>query len=181
VEESLALAAGRVAQNRAELDRIREAVAKDPSLAEKSETLRALRSNAEDPATAPAALRAMAELPGPRGADLLYDIWIGTPKRTETTRLAEELVNGDEVRKKASPALGIALELRRVKDCDEAKTLLARAAKEADRRSVRPLARLLKEHGCGKTGARDCFPCLRKSSELNDALGAAEKRAPPEL
>jgi hypothetical protein len=181
VEESLALAAGRLAQRRGELDRIRVAVARDPSLAEKAETLRALRSNAEDPATASAALRAMAELPGPRGADLLYDIWTGTTKRTETTRLAEELVNGEEVRKKASPALAIALEIRRVKDCDEAKPVLTRAIQEADRRSVRPLTRLLKKTGCGKTGARDCFPCLRHGKMLNDAIGAAEKRAPPEF
>lgn len=179
VDESLALAAGRASQKRRELEGLRAAIQRDPKLADKPETLRTLRDFAGDASLAPEALRAAAELPGTRGADLLYDVWTGTLGRTETTRLAKELVHSDEVRKKASKALGIALDLRNVGDCEQAKLLLPQAIQHADKRSLRPLARLLKRHGCGSNGSKDCFTCIRQGTELNDAIFAAEQRAPP--
>lgn len=179
-EESIALARGRAAGKRHELDELRRAVKTDAALAKNPETLQKLAAYARDPQTAHEALRTLAEMPSSEGADLLYDLWTGTPEKTPTTELAQELVGSDQVRKKASPALAAVLELRRAQSCEEVKQLLPRVRKEGDQRAVRPLVKLLAKRGCGPQGAQDCHPCLRGSRLLTDVIMVVEKRPPPE-
>jgi hypothetical protein len=178
-EESIALVRGRSAAKRRELEELRRALKRDPALAASAESLERLVAYARAPETAPDALRILAELPGTGGADLLYEIWTGTPERTSTTELASELVLSAEVRGKASPALGATLDLRRAKSCEEVRDLLPILRKEADQRAVRPLVRFLQRSGCGPGGATDCHPCLRGSRDLTDTITAVERRPAP--
>jgi DNA-binding response OmpR family regulator len=180
-EASVALVRGRAAAKRRELDELRRSLKGDPARARSSETIERLVAYSRDPETAPDALRTAAELPGPGGPDLLYETWTGTAHRTPTTELAAELLASSEVRAKASPALAAVLDLRRAKSCEQVQELLPRVAKEGDLRAFRPLVKLLTKTGCGPTGALDCYPCLRGTRGLNEAISAVERRPAPAI
>ena len=84
-----------------------------------------------------------------------------------------------DLRKQASPALGVALELRTVnKDtpCANTKKLVQRAEKDGDVRSLHLLGRLGNKRGCGSSGREDCYACLRKPDVLKDAIQSVRKR-----
>jgi hypothetical protein len=117
----------------------------------------------------------------------LYDVWIGTRERTETTALASELVYSEEVKKKASPALAVVLELRQEENCEKVIELLPRAREHADRRAIGQLKKLQLRRGCGDDELDDCYPCLRTLDFEQGAVGvktvltAARRRLAPKL
>ena len=129
-----------------------------------------------------AALRVAAALPGPEGADLLFDIWTSTPKTTQSTQRARELLATDAVRARASAAVRIAFDLRSVQGqtCEVRRPLVVRAATDADTRSFRPLLLLAARTGCGKWSRHDCFPCLRTSDLLDRAIIRAKDHVAPD-
>lgn len=178
-EEALAVAAARQKREVARVVLLRQKVARDPGLFKDAGTLSELRRAAEDPLTAPDALAAMAEAPGPLSADLLYELWTGTVARSRATELARSLVFSKEVRAKASPALAVALDLRIAETCEQNRELLPRVLEEGDRRSLGLLAKLSRRFGCGANKRLDCYACLREDSALDDALGAVKKRREP--
>jgi hypothetical protein len=177
VEESLALARGREQQHRQALAALRTRLGSSPDAA----ALLELRRFIDDPRSTVDALAIAAGLPGPAGPDLLFLIWTGTSGKTEATRLAEELLFNPTLRGRASPALAVALDLRRSEDCDVVKAILPRAIADGDQRSLRPLGKLLGKRGCGPRKTEDCFRCLRegKGKELNDAIAAVKRRPAP--
>jgi hypothetical protein len=177
VAESLAIASGAAAQKRREALQLGETIAKNPAAADDDAVVKRLRAAADDPETAREALRIMAAIPGPKSADLIYDVWVGTPGRTASTQLAEALVYGPDVRPKASAALSVALDLRRASRCDEFAAILPRAKSDGDGRSLHLLAKLARRRGCGSAKRDDCYPCLRGSGTLNEALAAMQARA----
>src|SRR5690606_26425164 len=127
-----------------------------------------LRAFIDDRDTALQALGMLGQTPSSAGADVLYDVWVGTRSRTETTWLAEQLVFSPEVRKRASRALQVALDLRTTEDCESLKNLLTDASDHADARSARLLARLRAKRGCGERGRDDCYACLRELDKNTD-------------
>jgi len=153
----------------------------DPSALESKDGVAQLRGYLDNPTFSIDVLRALAELPGSRGPDLLYDIWSKRKKPDDTSQLAEALLSGENVRSKASPALRIALDATRLKECTDVKKWLPVAREYGDRRAVQPLAELAKRRGCGPEGRKDCFACLRKDTSLVVAIRAVAKRAPPKL
>ena len=181
VDESLALARGREVERSAELQKLAERVSGKPAIASAPETLKRLQEFIADPRTATEALRVVAGLPGSVGPDILYEVWTGTKKRNDTTRLAEELVNSRDVRVKASPALLVALDLRRADDCDEVAAILPRAIQHGDTRALRMLGKLVRRTGCGPRKSKDCYPCLRDGEEIMDAINAVRKRRAPKF
>lgn len=179
-DEALALAASRRERETARAALLRQKLTRDPGLFKDAATLAELRRAAEDPLTAPDALRAMAEAPGPLSADLLYEMWTGTVVRNSATELARSLVFSKEVRAKASPELAIALDLRIAETCEQNRELLPRVLDKADRRSLGLLAKLTRKFGCGPTKRLDCYPCLRDDPKaVDDALAAVKKRREP--
>ncbi len=174
--ETMTLAQGRRAQRRAMLVQMRKDLAgKEPS----AEDVKILRSAVGDGEAGYAALAAMAALAGPAGPDLIYEAWTKPRNRTPTTKFAEALVYSKEVRAKASPALGIALDLRAVKDCEQAAGLVEKAKEIGDRRALYPLSRLTRKSGCGAKKRSDCFPCLGKRTEVVKALRSSGRRPKP--
>jgi hypothetical protein len=129
-----------------------------------------------------AALRVAAALPGPEGADLLFDVWTSTPKATQSTQRARELLATDAVRARASAAVRIAFDLRSVQGqtCEVRRPLVMRAGTDADTRSFRPLLLLSVRTGCGKRSRHDCFPCLRTNDSLDRAILRAKDHAAPD-
>jgi hypothetical protein len=180
-EEALAIAAGRSALRIRAARELRAKLARDPKLAEDPETVKALREHAVDVETQREALAAMAELPGSRGPDLLYEVWTRTPRRTAATELAEALLRSKEVRPRASKQVNLAIELRDAQKCEDVVPLLQRAIAEADSRAQPPLVRFLSKGGCGPNKKSDCFPCLGKRDTVRDAIKAARERKGPKL
>lgn len=187
VEEALGLATGKMAQATAASAKLRARLAADPGLAKDPKVIADLRKFAQEPATSRDALAAMAAIPGPLSADLLYEAWTSTAERSETTELAQALLMSREVRAKASPALAVALDLRDALDlregetCDANAKILPRAIEVGDKRAFAPLSRLLRHNGCGPTKRDDCYACLREGDLLKKALTTVKLRREPEL
>lgn len=177
--EALTLAAGRRQKEIARVAQLRQKLTRDPGLFKDAGTLTELRRAAEDPLTAPDALGAMADAPGPLSADLLYEMWTGTVVRNSATELARSLVFSKEVRAKASPELAVALDLRIAETCEQNKELLPRVLEQGDRRSLALLAKLSRKFGCGANKRQDCYPCLREDKSVDDAMTAVKKRREP--
>ena len=177
--EALALASARRQREVTRVALLRQKLTRDPGLFKDATTLAELRHAAEDPLTAPDALSAMAEAPGPLSADLLYEMWTGTVVRNGATELARSLVFSKEVRAKASPELAIALDLRIAETCEQNQALLPRVLDKGDRRSLALLAKLSRKFGCGANKRLDCYPCLRGDQAVDDAMTAVKKRREP--
>jgi hypothetical protein len=180
VEEALAIADGRTQRDLGEARALRGKLADDPALIKNQAVLSELYGYTQDPTTARDALAAIAAIPGPIGADMLYAVWTGTPTKTEITELARSLLLGKTIRAKASPALSAALELRAAERCEDALAVLPRVIQEGDKRSFVTLSRMQRKSGCGANKRLDCYPCLRKGSELKDAMKAVKLRREPQ-
>jgi hypothetical protein len=174
-------ARSRTGQNRRAMEAFAQALALDAALAKDPVILHDVRLAADDDKSERLALDLAAGSLGEGGADLLFDVWTSTNERTDATTLAKSLLDRDNVRAKASPPLKVALDLRRVNRCDEAKKLVGDAATVADERAVRPLTRLSTKKGCGFLGLGDCFSCLRGDDSLSEAMKAAQQRKAPRL
>ncbi len=158
---------------------LRQKLRSDPALVKDKSVLAELRKLLADPDSSREALAALAELPGPLAADLLYEVWTGTSDKSDTTELARALVYSTDVRGRASLALAVALDLRLAETCDHHRAVLQRALEHGDRRSFHLLAKLKRKQGCGPNKRQDCFACLREGTELDDAIKAVKQRRAP--
>ncbi|WP_433936903.1 hypothetical protein AB3662_19790 [Sorangium cellulosum] len=152
----------------------------DPGAAADDDVRRVVSSAAAGPPeAASAALDLMAGAMGSQGADLLYDLSVGSSamKERAARRLAEAAVL-----ERATPALRIAHELRVAPSCKARQPLLARATADGDRRAVDVLAPLIasKGKGCGFLGMSRCAaPCASIAGEIKAAIQAIEARTGP--
>lgn len=152
---------------------------RDPSLAQDEKTQAEMRRLLDNPETSRHMLAVLAALPGPVSADLLYEVWTGTVLRNEATDLARALLLSEDVRPKASPALSVSLDLRQAETCAENAKLLPRAIEHGDRRALHLLIKLTRRYGCGPNKREDCYPCLRDSDAVDQAVKAVKNRREP--
>jgi hypothetical protein len=180
--ETLALAGAELDGARSRLEMLLRTLSAAPNPLERAEELRELRGFAQDSDLALTAVERMASLPSSVGADLLYDVWTGTPARTRATALAEQLLYSRDVRGRASAALAVAMDLRRAEKCEDVAALLERVKAQGDARSLRPLNPYTKaKPGCGTNGKGDCNACVRRSRQLLEAIEAARMRESPKF
>jgi hypothetical protein len=179
VEEAISLSLGQSAQDVRAARALRERVDHDPGLIKDPEVLAQLRRASDDPETAREALAAMAKVPGPISADLIYEVWTATASRNTATDLARSLIYSKEVRAKASKALAVALDLRDAETCEKNRDLLGRANSDGDRRSFHLLNKLTRKYGCGPNKRQDCYACLRDGKDLEAALKVVKTRREP--
>jgi len=106
---------------------LRQKIEANPALGKDSATQSELLHLAADARTSRDALGAMAAVEAPIAQDLLYEVWAGTPERSDTTELARTLLYSTDLRKGASPALSVALGLRSAETCEQFKALLPQA------------------------------------------------------
>jgi hypothetical protein len=179
--EWMAIARGdaKLSRNAAALEAFARAVPLDVSLAGDETLLALVRRAADDEALRSRAFDVSATVLGASGADVLFDVWTSTTQKTEATTLAKTLLERDDVRAHASPALRLALDLRRTTKCEDVKDLVARAKEVADERASRRLTQLNSRRGCGFLSLSDCFSCLRKTDDLAQAIKAAQTRKAP--
>ena len=121
----------------------------------------------------------MSSLSGPTGPDLIYQVANDERLSAETRGLALDLLGTKVARARSSEALSVVLDLGRVKTCEEAEQVVERAQKVGDRRALTALGRLYSTRGCGANKASDCYPCLRRTNRLNQAVEAARSRQAP--
>ncbi len=128
------------------------------------------------------ALRVAAALPGPAGADILFDVWSSNPKTTTATERARDLLVTDAARARESEAVRVAFDLRSVQGqgCEVRRPIVARAVQFSDTRSLRPLIILASRSGCGKRKKDDCFACLRDDDTLVRAIEHSKNTAAPD-
>ena len=179
VDEAISLSLGQSAQDVRAARALRDRVDHDPGLIKDPEVLAQLRRGTDAPDTARDALAAMANVPGPISADLIYEVWTATASRTTATDLARSLIYTKEVRAKASKALSIALDLRDADTCEKSRDLLDRATAEADHRAFHLLNKLTRKYGCGPNKRQDCYACLRDGKGLDVALRTVKARHEP--
>ena len=180
-EEVLLVAGVVVESDRSAARLARERLARDPSAIKDKVTLAELRKFALTPGTSDDALAAVAALRGPASANLLYEIWTAMPGHPEGFDLARALLYSRDVRREASDALAVALDLTVARGCDANRELLPRAGSFGDLRSLPLLTRLKSKRGCGRHEKQDCYSCLRRSSALDAAIAAVKRRPAPNL
>ena len=164
--------------------RMEKGVSNDPTV------VRDVRKAAGSPKGSEPALTLAATFMGPRGADLLFDVW---QKGGKPASEAKRLLDNPVVQASISPALRIAIDLKNAKTCKQYKELLPRAEEDADSRSLSTLKKLTSTRKCGGGGGgllggllgggggKDCYACLRGDNQLQDSIKAAETRKGPEI
>src|SRR5207237_8630804 len=111
------------------------------------------------PALQERALSLMATGMGSVGPDLLYELTTAPSVARPVKQKALDLTKRDDVRKAASPALLIALDLRDHPGCAR-KDYLGDAEKSGDARSLAFLTPLQASKGCGLFAMSDCYACF---------------------
>ncbi len=113
---------------------------------------------------------------GSRGADIAYDL-VTTPNvRGWVQQRAETFLQSPAYEKVATAGLRAIVKLRYSAGCDEKKSLLADVKKNSDERALFELVPLQDKSGCGARKKDDCYPCLRTSNDLDDAITAVRNR-----
>jgi hypothetical protein len=147
-----------------------------PSFATDSDIEQTLIMAANGPPNASAvALDLIATKLGARGPDLLYELLISPNIGKLPKDRAARLLREPSVRKLASPALLIAIELKNTPPCAR-KALYGRVREHGDARSMVFLKPMTSTSGCGFLKRNDCFSCLEPRKELFDTVAAIQKR-----
>jgi eukaryotic-like serine/threonine-protein kinase len=154
----------------------------DPKLLLGKHALANVLLAAMDAQASQAALELAARRFGGSGADLIYAALesgaTGRPSKVDR-RKAKSLLEANTLSPQASPALRVALKLDAARSCSEYKSLLAEVAAVGDQRCTRSLKKLTHDRGCGILDLQDCYPCLRGSRALADAIETTKARPSP--
>lgn len=134
-----------------------------------------LRAANATPDVAAAALEVMARQMGSRGPDLLYEIASNTGLGKHPQERASALLAEEAVRKLATPALLVADDLRRVKQCPT-KALVERARQHGDGRALATLNPIKQPKKCGVLGWSRCTSCNSVYADVVKAIAAIEQR-----
>jgi len=127
------------------------------------------------PAVQAEALALMSSGMGSVGLDLLYELTIAPSVAKPVKQKALDLTKREDVRKLASPALLVALELRDHPACARG-AAIEQAEKSGDKRSLAYLSPLLSTKGCGLFGMADCYACVDRAV-VNRAIQAINGRS----
>lgn len=157
------------------------AVKSDAAAAHDSSLLSDLRQLAVDDSIYEQVMAFAAKDLGADGVDLLVDVWLSEQGATVPAKRAKKFLEDPELRKRASQAALIAIDLRESNSCSSHKELMPRAIQFADERSMIPLRRFTVRRGCGFLSLSDCYGCLRSNNDLTDALKAAQARPAPKF
>lgn len=113
---------------------------------------------------------------GARGADIAYDLVTTDKVRPWVQNRAETFLQSKNFEKVASPGLRAIVKLRYAGGCEEKRATFAELKQHADERALFELVPLQDKTGCGARKKDDCYPCLRTSNELDDAITAVRNR-----
>ncbi len=123
-------------------------------------------------------LKLMAEDMGAAGPDLLYDLYVTAPAVRDRARA---LLRRPDVRKRATPALLVAFDVRSAPSCEARLTELPRARTDGDERTVAVLTMLSSntQKGCGRKKRYPCPPpCAEQAAAFRDTAEQIKARLP---
>jgi eukaryotic-like serine/threonine-protein kinase len=153
-------------------------LALDPTASTDAELLEDIHGAALGREDAESALSLLAGPMGPAGVDVLYDIAYpahSSPNPLES-RARQALLSPD-IRRRASAAALVAIDLQHATSCEAKRGLLTRARDSGDARASAILSAYTPTSGCGFLRARDCWPCLHRDGALREALTSIGARA----
>ncbi len=113
---------------------------------------------------------------GSRGADIAYDLVTTEKVRPWVQSRAETFLQSKSFEKVATPGLRAIVKLRYAGGCEEKRAAFPELKKVSDERALFELVPLQDKSGCGARKKDDCYPCLRTSNELDDAITAVRSR-----
>jgi hypothetical protein len=111
-----------------------------------------------------------------QGAEILYQLAIDKSIPTHVRARAEKWLHAPQFDRAASDALRVAARLRLASTCESKHAMLPMAAKAGGSAALVYLRELQVETGCGLSGTSDCYHCLRKDTQLKDAIEQIEAR-----
>jgi serine/threonine-protein kinase len=111
-----------------------------------------------------------------QGAEIVYQLAIDRSIPNHVRSRAEKWLHSPQFDRAASDALRVAARLRLAPTCDAKHAMLPSAAKAGGAAALIYLHELEAETGCGLSGASDCYSCLRKDSQLKDAIAQIDTR-----
>jgi serine/threonine-protein kinase len=116
---------------------------------------------------------------GMRGIDILFDIANGASGRMypQAAARARRDLDTPDVRKRASPALTVLMAFREAKTCDQKHALLDAVRDRGDARLLPQLVPYESARGCGFLGRSDCYPCMHRDHQIEEARQAIFERA----
>jgi hypothetical protein len=123
-------------------------------------------------------LKLIAEDMGAAGPDLLYDLYVTAPA---VRARARALLLRPDVRKRATPALLVAFDIRSAPSCEARLAELPRAKEDGDERAVAILTMLGSNtrKGCGKKKRFPCPPpCAEQAAAFRDTAEQIRARLP---
>jgi serine/threonine-protein kinase len=175
--KQVALAYGAEGRGPEALRAIRALADADPKAAEDPEVMKVVQAAvvSQQQATVD---EAFTLLEGPLGASG-FDVLVGLSKKgpTATRKRAAKSIADPSVRAHASPAASILLDMNAAKGCEKKKALLGRAKESGDARMLATLKRMKRRGGCGFFRRSDCYGCMRKDDDLDEAYAAVVARA----
>jgi serine/threonine protein kinase len=113
---------------------------------------------------------------GEAGIDFLFEISNDNTMPKNVRSHAKKLVHEPENIQKASPPLRVMIEMEKARSCGDKRKLLSDVQKHGDKRVLPHLKRLKVSRGCGFLGMSDCWSCMRKGRDLDQAIKAIETR-----
>ncbi len=149
----------------------------DPEALQDEVIMQVLRRAADGPPEQRAKALAIIGLQlGPRGPDVLYDI---AHSNSAARADAGALLGSDSVKRLATPALLIAVDLREASGCDQKAALLDRVVQHGDERCIEILQPLTvgKRSGCGFLNLGACpAQCHAQAGRMQQAITAIRAR-----
>jgi eukaryotic-like serine/threonine-protein kinase len=152
------------------------ALAIDPTYQNNAQVASLVFQTAQVKASSDAAFALLEGPMGARGADIAYDLVTTQKVRPWVQSRAETFLQSKAFEKVATPGLRAIVKLRYSAGCDEKKALLADLKKSSDERALFELVPLQDKTGCGARKKDDCYPCLRTSNDLDDAITTVRSR-----
>jgi serine/threonine-protein kinase len=151
------------------VDAAKAALAQNPAAKDDARLGAALFQAAQDKKASDAAF---ALLEGPlqdKGAGVLHDLAVFAPKGTAAQRRAESWLGSPAFNAVATPALKLAVAMRRARTCKEVRALLPEVKAKGDKQSL-PYLKFFHDH-------LSSYPCLRGDNLLADTNSAVSARA----
>jgi hypothetical protein len=155
---------------------IGRALSIDPTYQNNAQVASLVFQTAQVKASSDAAFALLEGAMGSRGADIAYDLVTTEKVRPWVQTRAETFLQSKSFEKVATPGLRAIVKLRYAGGCEEKRAAFAELKKTSDERALFELVPLQDKSGCGARKKDDCYPCLRTSNDLDDAITAVRSR-----
>ena len=151
------------------IDAVKAALKEDPIAKNDARMATALFQAAQDKQTSDAAFELLEGPMGDKGASIVHDLAVFAPRGSAAQRRAESWLGTPAFDAAASPALKLAVAMRRARSCKEVRALLPQVETDGDKQSL-PYLKFFKEHLA-------TYPCLKKDGLLADTTRAVTARS----